>query len=75
MSWHYRARHQYYKGQHWFDVVEYYEGDSESGPMWTTDGIRPGGETLLALADELRRMLRDIEIHPIMGIHREGEEE
>lgn len=73
MNWHYRARHRCDKGQHWFDIVEYYEGDGEHGPMWTTDGISPGGETLLELANELRRMLRDIETRPVMGLQREGE--
>lgn len=74
MSWHYRARYNKVKGQTWFDVVEYYEGDAESGAMWTESGVTPGGETLEELADELRRILRDIEIHPILGITREGEE-
>lgn len=75
MTWHYRARYNKDKGGVWFDVVEYYPGDSEHGPMWTENGVRPGGETVEELANELRRMLRDIKIYPILGIVREGESE
>lgn len=61
MSWCYRARRNEDKGMVWYDVVEYYGEHT-----YTIDGVRPTGETIEELIQDLERMLEDVKTRPVL---------
>ena len=54
VSWHYQTRRRTDKGQHWYEIIEVYQGAGQ-----TVDSVKPGGETKAELIADLEHMLAD----------------
>ena len=61
-SWNRRlVRHTDIRGGHWYQIHEVYYNAAGEIVLWSANGIRPGGEDLVTLTNELREMLGIVE--------------
>ena len=71
--WHYAAgRKKGWKGTPYYEVHEVYKGLGDDGTDgYSNEGIRPGGQSVKELQDDLRMMLRDIQHYGVVDVEEE----